>query len=261
MIIVRIMGGIGNQIFQYSFAKNLSIKLNKELYFDNTFYSHPSITNRKFLLHNLNLKEQIISKEILTTFHSSKYKVINEEYFTINTDLPVHLNYYFDGYWQSEKYFSENENQIFSNFFYDSEQIKLYSKIIEGFRTVSLHIRRGDYVGMPDHYVNLGIEYYKNALDLIGTYDKILLFSDDVKWCKENLNFDNIIFVEDTTDLDDLILMSRCTNNIIANSSFSWWGARLNKNPDKRVIAPSKWYGPKMNVVTKDLLPENWIKI
>jgi hypothetical protein len=106
------------------------------------------------------------------------------------------LNYYFDGYWQSEKYFSENENQIFSNFFYDSEQIKLYSKIIEGFRTVSLHIRRGDYVGMPDHYVNLGVEYYKNALDLIGTYDKILLFSDDVKWCKENLNFDNAAKVQ-----------------------------------------------------------------
>jgi hypothetical protein len=98
---------------------------------------------------------------------------------------------------------------------------------------------------------------YKDALDIIGYYDKLYILSDDIDWCKENLKFDNMVFVQNDSDVEDLWTMSLCKHNIIANSSFSWWGAWLNSNPDKIVVAPSKWFGTNLNLPIDDLLPKD----
>ena len=128
--------------------------------------------------------------------------------------------------------------------------------------TVSLHIRRGDYVNLSDHHLLLDISYYKNAVNMFKNIEKVVVFSDDIEWCKENLDIKNTEFIENETDIVDLYLMSQCTHNIIANSSFSWWGAWLNKNDNKKVIAPKKWFGPKRNDLNdKDIIPETWIRI
>jgi Glycosyl transferase family 11 len=105
------------------------------------------------------------------------------------------------------------------------------------------------------------IKYYEDAIDIIGDYEYLLVFSDDIKWCRENLKFNNMIFMETLTDIEDMWIMSLCKNNIIVNSSFSWWGAWLNKNKNKKVIAPSNWFGPRANINSSDIIPEKWIKI
>jgi hypothetical protein len=130
-----------------------------------------------------------------------------------------------------------------------------------GSNTVSMHIRRGDYVEANDFHPVQNIEYYEKALDMIGDYQKLLIFSDDIEWCKTNLQFRNINFCDGFSPIEDMMIMSRCSHNIIANSSFSWWAAQLNENEKKKVIAPTKWFGPKLNLETKDIIPETWIKI
>ena len=126
---------------------------------------------------------------------------------------------------------------------------------------ISIHIRRTDYVTSNGYHPVQSIEYYKQAIEIIGDYDNIFVFSDDINWCKENLKFDNMIFVDGNDDVEDMWLMSICNHNVIANSSFSWWGAWLNNNPDKKVIAPNNWFGSQTNLNTNDLIPNTWIKI
>jgi hypothetical protein len=105
------------------------------------------------------------------------------------------------------------------------------------------------------------IKYYQDAIDCIGDYDNLFVFSDDVKWCSNNLKFNNMVFMDGFDDIEDLFIMSTCKHNIIANSSFSWWGAWLNNNPDKKVVAPANWFGQQANLNKSDIIPEKWIKI
>ena len=115
-------------------------------------------------------------------------------------------------------------------------------------------------MNLPNHHPACNLGYYKEAIKLMDV-NKFIVFSDDMSWCKENFVGDEFIFMENNSDYIDLWLMSLCDNNIIANSSFSWWGAWLNQNPNKKVIAPKKWFGPAINHNTKDLIPESWIII
>ena len=125
----------------------------------------------------------------------------------------------------------------------------------------SVHIRRGDYISSPhmtEFHTNLSeTDYYQKAMEIIG--GDFMFISDDIEWCKENFKGDNIFYSPFTEELEDLCLMTYCTNNIIANSSFSWWGAYLGF--DGKVIAPNNWFGPKGPKKTQDLIPNNWIKI
>ena len=108
----------------------------------------------------------------------------------------------------------------------------------------------------------MDIEYYQNSVNIVGEDKHYLIFSDDVNWCQDNFNFiKNKTIITNNLDYQDLYLMSLCKNNIIANSSFSWWGAWLNNNKDKKVIAPSKWFGEKANLNQNDIIPKEWIKI
>jgi hypothetical protein len=158
--------------------------------------------------------------------------------------------------------FKESESVIKNNF---KPNKNLFEKILKtpfiDTNTVSLHVRRTDYVTSNGYHPVQSIEYYKNAIDIIGDYDYIFVFSDDIQWCKDNLKFKNMVFMEGFSDIEDLHIMSLCQNNIIANSSFSWWGAWLNIHPEKKIIAPTNWFGEQANLNTSDMIPSDWIKI
>jgi hypothetical protein len=192
-------------------------------------------------------------------------KKIYQEPFFHYKDIPYQENLILSGYFQSEKYFVENQNFIRNLFDVDEQSKKIIEKIISTdilYKSCSLHIRRGDYLSYPDHHPVCDIEYYKNAMNFISN-KTIILFSNDIDWCKKNLILDGkeLIYIENNFDYIDLWMMSLCENNIIANSSFSWWGAWLNKNNNKIVVAPKKWFGNALQHNTKDLYPEKWIVI
>ena len=171
------------------------------------------------------------------------------------------------GFFQSEKYFIEIRNQILEDFQFKNNVSAKTKKIFEQLNDpVSLHVRRGDYVTQPD-WNPLSLRYYEKALSCFDENKQVVIFSDDVSWCKNQNIFKktNIIFADKFTkskDILDLALMTLCNYHIIANSSFSWWGAWLSSQ--EKVLAPSDWFkGSKeySKYNTKDLLPKEWIKI
>ena len=125
--------------------------------------------------------------------------------------------------------------------------------------TVSLHLRRTDYIGKDNYHPIPSMKYYEKALEMVD-HDNVYVFSDDIPWCKENLKFKNMTFIHNQNPIDDLWIMSLCGNNIIANSTFSWWAAWLNNNPDKKIIMPKKWFGPSAPP-DKDITNVDWIKL
>ena len=165
------------------------------------------------------------------------------------------------GYFQSEKYFDEKVvRELFSiddnskNYINDK-----YGDLLEK-KTTSIHIRRGDFLDRLDRHPVQSMDYFNKAIEHFD--DNIfLIFSDDINWCKENFKGNNFVFIEGEKDYIDLYLMSMCKNNIISNSSFSWWGAWLNQNNEKIVISPSIWFGNSKNLNTNDIYCEKWIKI
>ena len=259
MIISKIQGGLGNQMFQYAYGRNLSNMYNTEFRLDTRFYDYPTTPKREFTLNKF--RNITTSTDMIFSLTGQVYK-IDDDFKYKELPNPLIDNYYLDGYWQSEKYFKESSDVIREDFQPSKEVIsKLIKTPFIDTNTISLHIRRTDYVTSNGYHPVQSIEYYKNAIDVIGEYDNIFVFSDDLKWCKDNLKFKNMIFMCDFTDIEDLHLMSLCNHNIIANSSFSWWGAWLNNNIDKKVIAPINWFGDETNINTIDIIPDNWIKI
>lgn len=180
--------------------------------------------------------------------------------------IPYQSNMAIDGYWQSERYFEDCKDYI-RGLFQPNEQVLDYlhdnfSDIINNEKIVSIHVRRGDYLNFPDHHPVVNINYLVKAIKIFDDDHKFICFSDDIDWCKDNIPCENITFIENQTDITDFYLMSLCKNNIIANSSFSWWSAWLNKNPNKKIIAPKKWFGTAYaHWDTSDLYPPEWIQI
>ena len=125
---------------------------------------------------------------------------------------------------------------------------------------VSVHVRRGDYTKLQDHHPLCTVEYYEKAMAMFKDHS-FLVFSNDIEWCKENIKGPRVMYSEEESAAKDLQLMASCDHNIIANSSFSWWGAWLNDNQNKKVIAPSNWFGPTCDHSSKDIVPETWIRI
>lgn len=259
MIVSKIIGGLGNQMFQWAFAKSLSLELKKDLFLDTSgYYNQNGLTTRTFQLSNFKSLKYSLWPSFIQ--NDSPWLKINDNFnydSTIN-NVKANFNLYLDGYWQSEKFFNNHKTEIEKDFCLNNVDTSQYN-IEPG--SVSLHIRRTDYVALSNYHPVQTLSYYKSAIDLIEDYNNLYVFSDDIKWCKANLNFKKMIFVEGKTNLQDLRLMSLCENNIIANSSFSWWGAWLNKNSNKTVIAPKNWFGPSANLNSSDIIPENWITI
>jgi hypothetical protein len=207
------------------------------------------------------------------TKESFKLPFIEEKNFNeFESDL---LNFktpaYFGGYYQTEKYFADLREELLEDFSLNVELGFKNEKMLEKIKnceSISLHIRRGDYLKRIDTYGTCSIEYYKNAIERILKNANlqapvIFVFSDDYKWVKENLKFPYETIYADINSSDkgyfDLELMKNCKHNVIANSSFSWWGAWLNENPDKIVVAPKPWF--KYLKTDGDLIPENWTQL
>lgn len=171
------------------------------------------------------------------------------------------------GYFQDERYFIDHKEEILKCFSFKkehSDRSEIYwqefiSPSLEGKKPVSLHVRRGDYTLYPEHHPVCSEEYYNSAMEKIGKEDhKFLVFSDDAEWCSKEFSGDNFIIVDSGSPHVDLKIMTDCDHHIIANSSYSWWGAWLDQKEGRRVFAPSKWFGPAINKDASEIYCEGW---
>ena len=227
IVSVDLKGGLGNMLFQISTGYSLSLKHDMDFIVDLTYYHG----GHKFIgryMTNFLRKIKFSSSHLL-------YPAIFETRFDYQ-ELPECVgNTKLNGYFQSEKYFKSHRNEILNLLEIDEttkDKISSkYSDILSKNNTCSIHVRRGDYLGLPNHFQILTVEYYKNAISNFDENTLFLIFSDDIRWCQENFDFiENKIFITDLEDFEEIYLMSYCNNNIIANSSFSWWGAWMNQN-------------------------------
>lgn len=286
MIIVKIFGGLGNQMFQYAAGLALARKHSTELELDLSFFENPGkAIAREYGLSVFEISGNIASQETVAEYSPStflkqlrrllpwyKRRRVQESHYHFTSDFfKIPNNSLIEGYFQSEKYFLEIKENLVKDFSLQielSEAAEAWKQKIESTSSVSLHIRRGDYVESKEVSNHIGaqpLEYYKKAVAEIKKSIEdpmFFVFSDDIEWAKEHLEIENVEFVSDSSlqDYEEMFLMSKCTHNIIANSSFSWWGAWLNKHSEKMVIAPCVWFADGSND-TKDLIPESWIRI
>lgn len=259
-MIVRLTGGLGNQMFQYAFGRAKSILENKKLFY--YFIHNRGDTVRKFELGVFNVK----GKKIISIFPDLLVKLSDLTKFKIPG-----IEY---GYWQDQKYFTEVENQIRKDFRFinplKGKNKKLLESIINS-NSISIHIRRGDYNNVEKNKKSIGTcspTYYKKAILHIKKFvdnPHFYIFSDDQCWTKNNIKISGATHIdwnEGNNSYKDMQLMSNCKHNIVANSSFSWWAAWLNTNPNKIVIAPKKWFeSSDIQKVGDNIIPKEWIKI
>jgi Glycosyl transferase family 11 len=276
MITVKLQGGLGNQLFQYAFAKAMAKQLNTDFEIDDSFYAQ-NITRTNHLFDfdiNYSISESKprkwdwLLKRLSRSFGLKSY--IAEPRFEF-TDLATQIkdDMFLDGYWQSERYFSAIQSEIKQDFSTFKQPISPTAlPILAQIKTtnsVCVHIRRGDYL-TNNRYVVLGLDYYQKAIARLSsqfTDLRFFVFSDDMDWCRVSFeNTSNFIFVSDNqlfTLRDEFEMMQNCQHHIIANSTLSWWAAWLNKNHEKVVICPQKWFFDRTS--TKDLLPKTWIQL
>lgn len=291
MVISNILGGLGNQMFQYAIGKAIAQRNNQLLKLDTTEFNNYELRNYELGCFKINA--DIASKKEIDSYKNQSFSWVNKlsqklirRDILANSNVIQEKHYHFDpkmidskgnvylfGYWQSEKYFLDIKDTILKEFSFKnplSESAKQYEQNILSHNAVSLHIRRGDYVNNTvtnNYHGTCTLDYYKKAANIIlqNNSDAIFyIFSDDLAWAKENLSFiDTKTFVElddNAPDHEEMLLMSQCKHNIIANSSFSWWGAWLNQNPEKIVIAPKQWFNDQ-SIDTSDLIPQSWIRL
>jgi len=292
MVISQILGGLGNQMFQYAAGRAASLalgcpllldlrgfrsyKLHNGFEIDRVFCAPINLVAEDDVRHLLGWRAYDLPLRILRRVESSLLR-------GKNLVIEPHFNYwggfskvkkpsYLMGYWQSEKYFADYEEVIRSDFSFkgslESENLKI-STHIQSSNSVSLHVRRGDYVthASTSKILNTcSVDYYQHAIQYIAERVKspyFYIFSDNIQWVRENIN---IPFPAEYIDRNhgsnsfiDMQLMSICKHHIIANSSFSWWGAWLSRNKDQIVIAPHKWFRNGLN--DSDLIPQRWIRL
>ncbi len=292
MIITRLSGGMGNQMFQYAAGRALALKHGVQLGLDLSFLLDRSarkhFTFRNFNLDVFNIEDHIVEPHQVPWQYRKHLRGVlglyadtfrrrflkssgTEKHFTFDSSvLSLGPDAYLEGYWQSPKYFEDIKNIIRQDFTLKEilpEPVELLRKEINNNASVCVHIRRGDFVGNALHDV-VSADYYGKAIACIEAdqkVEKVYVFSDDIEWCKNN-----ILFSQPTTFVGPeyagkkaeghLALMSACRHFVIANSSFSWWAAWLGDHPDKVVIAPARWFADPA-IDTSDLLPEEWIRL
>ena len=281
MIITKLKGGLGNQLFQYAVGRALALHNKLPLKLDLTVFENYKLHNG-YRLDQFAIQAGIATENEIINLkggnnvlfsalrkaglfkRKSYFKEKRSSYF----DARVFKNnfVYLDGYWQNELYFSNIREELLRELSPINSINDLgcdYLETINKSNSVSLHVRRGDYLNLKSFNV-LDVDYYMKAVEYIRkNVEKptFYIFSDDLEWCKNNLGFlDGCIYVDRTqTEIDDLKLMSFCQHNIIANSSFSWWGAWLNQNPKKTVIAPKSWL--LNNPGSSNVMLSDWIKL
>ncbi len=289
MIYVNIRGGLGNQIAQYIAARNLAIRLNTGVCLDISFYKNidSQTTQRDFLLNGFNIQAEFMSdalagkvrrsrtflNKVINHFSKDKIIVINEDDANAQAIFQNPIdNIYLRGYWHRHEYFSKVKQDIIGDFnlSYElgDEQSKLL-KMVSKSNSVSIHIRRGDYLNLlnKSRYGACDEYYYSEAMKHIEkeTEDPTyFIFSDDVAWCRENISSQNKIkyvsLGEGSHTTFEIFLMSRCRHNIIANSSFSLYGAMLNINENNIVIAPTPWFNVEKEA-EEQRLGKDWVRL
>lgn len=288
IIVIKLCGGLGNQLFQYAAGRSLSIALGVELVLDLNWYDNIPNNNtfREYMLgsYNINARPATqLEKISCDIYHSrvgsrlffflKKWKHFREKNFDFDPEFfSQKTNLYLDGYWQSPKYFEQIEaiirNELECTESIEDVDLHLCHEMNEC-NSVSIHIRRGDYItnkSASQHHGVCQVDYYLKAIKMIEAnvqHPKFYIFSDDIQWAKDNLSdVKNIKFVDHNSKKNpchDLRLMSNCRHHIIANSSFSWWGAWLGVKRDSWVIAPNQWF--KGAKVSDTLLLNAWHKI
>jgi hypothetical protein len=234
-------GWLGNQMFQYAATRALGLRRGVESCFPR---NEPDL----FKMFPLKAAPKPSGGILNNIYHEQHFhfdpKVL---------DLPDGTT--LAGYFQSERYFADFGKTIREEFSAPEFLLPVFPSL------VSVHVRRGDYLRIAAHHPPLTTDYYREAMSLFPKHD-FLVFGDDLNWARDNLSGKGVAFSFGRGALEDMALMSRCAHHIIANSSFSWWGAWMNLMPDKRVIAPKRWFGPaKADWDVKDLLPEGWQRL
>lgn len=293
MIIVKLMGGLGNQMFQYALGRRLAYKHRTSLKLDLSWFETQTL--RSYQLDTLKISATVASLNEVEKLKRAKWaglkgrvnqaiqrrlpyyrkRVVVEQapFFDPQIVKYISRNAYLTGYWQSEKYFTSiapllrEELKLKEQLSVDSQ---VWAEKISRVNSVSLHVRRGDYVDnshTSKFHGTCSLTYYADAIDnLRHSFPKMttFVFSDDMNWARHNLGNHSLVeFVELNNinrDQEELMLMSLCDHHIIANSSYSWWGAWLGNCPGKIVVAPQKWFNDT-TLETKDLIPETWIRL
>ncbi|MBI2843638.1 MAG: alpha-1,2-fucosyltransferase [Armatimonadetes bacterium] len=294
MIISHLKGGLGNQMFQYALGRKLAITNGTRLSLDISSYQ---VSAHRYRLDHYNIAADIVpiskpkkadqsvpksfvgralrrvERKIVSSLPNGK-KVVTERHYNFDPEiLCLRDGARLDGYWQSERYFADIADVIRKELTikhsFDPANQKM-AQAIRGCESVSLHIRRGDYVTDPNcnkHHGTCPISYYQAAArEIASVVDNpcFFVFSDDLEWARHNLELTfptTYVGINGSDkDYEDMRLMSLCRHHVIANSTFSWWGAWLCDNTDKVVIAPKKWFNnPDLN--TDDVTPQSWWRI
>lgn len=276
MIVVRLSSGIGNQLFQYAFAVYLKDYYGEAVYLEKSSFKYRTAQRRCSI--DIISELPVVSDWRIYNNYRNPICKLSKALFTINpfvrsitdSNLTYPLNnklLYFDGFWQTDFFITQVTN--FKNYFQPKETmpafLTAYLDDIRHSDSISMHVRRGDYFSdeFRDRYGVCNEAYYQKALDLMletAENRKVFVFSDDLDWVKNHLNLpDNTVFVrnEEVYPYWYIYLMSFCKDHIISNSSFSWWGAFLNENEQKQVIAPKTWMVGQEGTIAL----ESWIKI
>lgn len=260
-------GRLGNQMFQYAsllgIAKNIGFDYGIRYANKDEFaYANPLVGKEKLDL--VDAFGELSAKDSTDT--SPVYTLQEEKHEfdkRIFNDTPDKCDLI--GYFQTEKYFDKFKDEVKKDFTFREEIVKECETILFEIDTerplVSVHVRRGDYTQLQDFHPLCPVEYYLDSLTIVGDDHYPIVFSDDIEWCKNNLHLDEAYYCSGNSQFVDMCLMSMCDSNIIANSSFSWWGAWLNNNENKTVVAPSQWFGSKLaDKNTDDMYCEGWVK-
>jgi len=281
VVISKIIGGLGNQMFQYAVGKAISKEKNLILKLDITGYVTYKLHNG-YRLNLFNIEENIAQNneiKYLRGMDNVFFKILRilklykkvsyykeKERTIYDNNIFLCQEIYLDGYWQNEKYFLSIRNLLIKEFTPKEDlsfSANKYLNQIKLVESVSIHVRRGDYLNHPEIGI-LGLDYYQRSIDYMSgrvLNPVFFIFSNDLKWCIESFKFiKNVVYISDTkTEIDDMVLMKNCHHNIIANSSFSWWGAWLNENDERVVVAPKKWLA--INPKNYKWSPSSWVEI
>lgn len=257
----RMLGRLGNQMFQIATAVSFAFDNNSDFVVSLERGIFKSLDGTEYppTLYKNNIFRYIKFVDTLDNFDTWNEK--NYSYEKIRHDFSKNL--LLNGYFQSEKYFKHNR-QLIADLFRPTDEIKRsinekYGELLDN--SVSIHIRRGDRLKLTNIMPLCDVDYFKKALLFFHDIKNVLVFSDDMEWTKKTFTDKNFHIIEGEPDYMDLYIMSMCTNNIISNSTFSWWAAWLNKNPDKLVISPKQWFADEYEHNIDDLIPNSWIKI
>lgn len=256
-----------SQMTQYAGMYAVSKKLGSEIVF---LHEQMSLFRKVKLFEAFDLPNKIISsnEEQFSSF-TLKDAILDDRVF----NLDKNTNWDIAGWFHTFHYFDEYEDDLKNIFSFKKEIYEEANNKInrirnnESYPLVSLHVRRGDYVQLAS--LKLGLSYYNEALQFFFnafdySYFKLVIFSDDIAWCKDNIAGENVVYVEDNTNYVDMCMMTLCDHHIIANSTFSWWGAYLNKSKEKIVVCPRQYIGPsdkEHQFINGNYFPDSWKSI